>query len=815
MFTKHFILILRNLWRFRLYSFLNLMGLAIALAVASLIFLYVKEETSYDRHFPKAERIYRIANYNTSGPRAMKWANGAPMMAEEITKFVPEFKKLTRTRPVEEAVLEYYKDSTDVISHFDAGGFFIDSSFLEIFDVEILHGNRTDPISKPGTIILCESLSRKFFGEDIPIGRNIYTMGQSWEITAICRDFPEQQHFHPTYFLPWENFIDMIIEVGLSDLYYSHGWSGVYTYALLDEKTDPAELEDKLLDFRVDFYSMFDMTREEIIERGMFVLQPIQDIHLKSHLEQEIEANSNSIYVLVATIAAIFILIIAGVNYVNLAIVKAFKRMREVGIRKVNGARRKHIVSQFLGESFFMAILSGLLAVFVMDLLLPLNNRITGMEIESLDILSLQSMGMLVIMVIILASGAGLYPAIFASRIKSLQAIRDIKIPGSATNRVRVALVVLQFTFSVFMILSTIIIYRQMDFFLNKDMGWDKESLIALHVNGELAEMAIKNPGTLKDEMKTLAFVKGATMISHLPGDRFSVEVLTPDVPRDDYFDSPSMRFLRIDEDFVPLMGIKITRGRNLRRPSGDKSEYILNEAAVKILELEDPIGVKAESYFGQNGEIVGVTENFHFASLQQVIEPLVLEINYDPDFRKLWSRNILLRLTPGDLSEKIKMLEDKMEELSESSIMGYTFIEDNLNKNYKSEKRLKELLWAFAILAIFISCLGLFGLSAFTAELKTKEMGIRKAMGASVASITFMLSKSFLVYVIAALLIALPLGYYFMNSWLQNFAYHISISWWEFVLASILTFTITTISVSYKAIHSGMSNPVDSLRYE
>ncbi|MCK4749838.1 MAG: FtsX-like permease family protein [Bacteroidales bacterium] len=324
-----------------------------------------------------------------------------------------------------------------------------------------------------------------------------------------------------------------------------------------------------------------------------------------------------------------------------------------------------------------------------------------------------------------------------------------------------------------------------------------------------------ENPATFKDELNTLAFVNGVTMTSGLPGDRFSVEGLTPDVPRDEEFNNPSMRFLRVDEDFLPLMGIEVTRGRNLKITRGTDSEFVLNEAAARPLQLDDPVGLKAESMFGQQGEIVGVTENFHYASLHQIIEPLVLEVNYDPEFRGMWYQYLFLKLSPGDLSEKIVAIENKMQELAEDYIMDFTFLEDNINKNYKSEKRLKELLRAFAILAIFISCLGLFGLSAFTAELKTKEMGIHKAMGASVAKIAFLMSRNFLIYVLIALVIAFPLGFYAMNNWLQNFAFHISIEWWEFLLAAFLSITITIISVGYQAFRSGLSNPVDALRYE
>jgi putative ABC transport system permease protein len=563
----------------------------------------------------------------------------------------------------------------------------------------------------------------------------------------------------------------------------------------------------------VDYFSDFG-SKEEILENGQFVLQPLTDIHLKSHLEQEIEANGNMVYVIVSSLAGLFILIIAGVNYVNLATVKTFKRIKEVGVRKVTGALRYQLAFQFIGESLTMAVISGILSVLVMDLMLPLFNRITENNLDSIEMLSIQNLGMLLILVIFLGLVSGLYPSLFASNISPVNALKEMKDPGSMTNKIRVGLVIMQFTVSIFMILGTIIVYRQMNFFLKKDMGFNKEHIIALTLNGPVYKYAQENPAIFKEEISELAFVKNASMISTIPGDRFSVEGLFPEVPREDEI-NPSARFLRVDEDFIPLMHIEILEGRNLKHPGDSLSEFILNESAVRALQLRNPVSVKATSYFGQKGEIVGVTRDFHFASLRQSIEPLVLEVNYNPEFRNISYQYLLLRVTPGDLSEITDAIEKKMQDIAEEYVMDFTLLEDNINKNYKSEDRLKELLQAFALFAIFISCLGLFGLSSFSAQLQTKEMGIRKAMGASVLKIATRMAKNFVIYVIFALIIALPLGYYFMKNWLNNFAYHIDIQWWEFVLTAIMALIITLISVGYQALRTGLANPVDSLRYE
>ncbi len=813
MIKNYLTVIFRSFWRYRLYSLLNVLGLAMALAVAMLIFLYVKKEVSYDRHFENAERIYRVVNYAYSTERERNWANGPPLLAEEIIKFIPEIKNVTRMRPVQEVVLDYTPDSLTSISHVESGGFFVDSGFLDIFDAKIIRGDLENPLRDPASMVLTESLAQKFFGEEDPLGKTISMRGIPFTVTAICEDFPGTQHFYPTYFIDWQSFVNFMTAINMSDLYNARGWSGVYTYVLLEEQVQGADLDEKMVNFRVDFLKDF-ASREEIIENGQYILQPLTDIHLKSHLEQEIEANGNIVYVIVATLAAIFILIIAGVNYVNLATVKTFKRIKEVGVRKVTGALRYQLVFQFIGESLMMAVISGILSVLAMDLMLPIFNRITENNVESFQMLSLQNIGILLILVLLIGLLSGLYPSLFASGTSPVHALKEMKDPGSMTNRIRVGLVILQFTVSIFMILGTIIVYRQMNYFLKEDMGFDKEHIIALALNGEVIEYAQRNPAIFKEEVSKLAFVKNASLVSTLLGDKFSVEGLYPEIPREDEI-NPSLRFLRVDEDFIPLMGIEILEGRNLRHPGDSLSEFLLNESAVRALQLRNPVSVKATALFGQKGEIVGVARDFHFASLHENIEPLVMEVNYASEFRNLWYQYLLLRTIPGDISDMTKAIEKSMLDMADGYILDFTLLEDNINKNYKSESRLKELLQVFALFAIFISCLGLFGLSAFSAQLRTKEMGIRKTMGASLLKIATRMSKNFMIYVIFALIIALPMGYYFMNNWLNNFAYHVDIKWFEFVITAGLALIITLISVGYQAVRSGLANPVDSLRYE
>jgi len=812
MIKNYIITAIRNLWRHKIYSILNLLGLSLGLAVSILIFLYIKKELSYDKHFSKADRTYRIIQMlnNESGPR--NWANGPPLMAEEIRDHIPEIEDVLRMRPLT-GVFEYQVDSLTIITHEESGGFFVDSTFFEFFDWEIVSGDQHKPIADPSSVVLSESIANKYFGNDNPVGKQIRIIGGLFTVKAVMKDFPETTHFRPRYLLSWKTFRSMIRALNLDDLYNNRNWAGVYTYVTLGEKADFPVLEEKINEFRVQFYNE-SQSREETLENGRFVFQPIADIHLRSHLEQEIDPNGNIIYIMVFGLAAIFILLIAGVNYVNIATTNALSRTNEVGIRKVNGSHQIQLIFQFIGEAVFTTVIAAILSILIIDLFIPFYNEITENNFTTIEILSSRNIFLILVTALLFGIISGVYPAYFVSKFNPIQALSELKSPVSATSRLRTALVILQFSVSIFMIFSTIVIYRQMNFFLKKDLGMDIENVIIIDLNNQAKGMIINNPESLKNELEKLPFVTGTSVISHLPGSRFSVEGLQPDNLPDDT-DIPPMRFLRIDDEFLQLMNIKLVEGRNVGIPANKQSEFILNRTCVMALNLENPVGMKGTSFFGQHGEIVGVCDDFHYASLHHVIEPLVLEIHNDPEFRSLWCNFLLVKVLPGDLQNIIQILEKRVEEVAPGTVFTYRFLDENFNFNYKSEQKLRALLRVFAIFAIFISCLGLFGLSAYSAELRTKEIGIRKSHGAHTFGISVLVSRQFIIYVLIGLVIALPAGYFYSNNWLQNFAYRIHFQVWEFLLTGLIAIIIAIVSVSYQAIRAGLMNPARSLRYE
>jgi putative ABC transport system permease protein len=779
-----------------------------------IILSHIRTELSYDKHFPKADRIYRIIN-KTVGPRGeWDWANGAPLMTEQIQAFVPEIEKITRLRPLNETIIEDRSDTSNIIKYKDDLGYFADSTVFDIFDITILKGNKETALTNPGSIVLTQSLANKLFGNDEPVGKLLYIYGSDrpFPVTAVICDFPETSHFKISFFVDWQVFKSMMKAVNLEDLYNNHGWAGVYTYVLLKENTRAGDLKSKLLDFRKDFLDIsVDQENDNI---GEYALQPITDIHLRSNLEQEMGPNGNITYVIVFTIAVIFILIIAGVNYVNLATSKAFRRIKEVGLRKVAGARRIQIMHQFQSESFLTTLFSAALSILLIDLLIPAYNFLAGKNITTVNIFTTGNIILFIILVILLGSLSGIYPSLFVSAFKPAEAIKEVKHSGSGVNLLRKILVVLQFVISVFMIFSTIEIYRQMKYFNEKNLGFDMSHVVNIFLNGPARYMAVNNPQTLKDELQKLPFVLKISMTSQIMGETFSVEGWAPDRPSEDY-NNPPVRFLRVDEDFLPLLNIHLDKGRNFNIPPGKNSEFIMNKLAVDALDLKDPIGEKGSSLFGQKGEIVGVTENFHFVSLHNPIEPLVLEYNTDLEFRNLTLGNMLVKLAPGNVVDHLADLKKSMEKIAPGTIFNYIFLDEKFNQLYKNEAGFRDIFKAFAAFAIFISCLGLFGLSSYSAESRIKEIGIRKSMGAKTMKIAYLIGSQFLIFVIISLLIALPAGYFYIKDWLQNFAYHIDIRIWEFLLTALIAILVTFISVSFQAIRAGRMNPADSLRYE
>ena len=806
--------IIRIFWRFRLNSFINLLGLALGITAGFMILTHIRDEISYDRFFTRADRIYRVTSEAHYGDQVRNWAPTAPVLAEEITRYYPEIEKATHFRYMHDLLLEYRPEDGEPRRFQENWGFFTDSAALEIFDIEFLQGDPKSALRDLFSIVITPRIAEKYFGDEDSMGKTLYMESTvPLTVTGVIKALPPNTHFKFDFLVSFSTFTKQLISAGYEELYYARTWAAVYTYVLLHENNTREQVESKFPDFLMEYFQ-FDGTVEELMAVRRFSLQPITDIHLRSNLEQEMRRNGNIVYVLVFTLAALFILFIAGVNFVNIATSQSFKRMKEVGIRRVMGAHRSQVGRQFLGEAITITVTAAFIGLLLIDLMMPLYNQLSGKNITLAQVFNSENVLMMIGVVLLVSILSGFYPAFFVSSFKPVESIKGIKDPKSSSNRLRKALLVIQFILAGFLTFSTIIIYNQMDYFFKEDLGFDDKNLITINVSGNLQRFASANPEALKSEISGHPSILSNSLVSTLPGERYSVEALVPDSFPEDT-DLPSMRFMRADEDYITTLGLQLVEGKDCKEMIHLPHVYIINEKAVEALNLTTPVGSKGNSTFGGEGEIIGVVKDFHFASFHSLIEPMVIEYFNPSGEQRMGIGHILVRIKPGQFTEALSHLRETINHLVPESVFSYQVLEENLKSLYGDEKHVLDLFKAFAVLSIFISCLGLFGMSAYSAELRVKEIGIRKTFGASLSQIVLSLSKEYIKFIVAAVLVAVPVGWYAMHRWLQNFPFHIKITWWVAALSVILITIVALLTVSYQAIKAGSGKPADALRCE
>jgi len=713
MFKSYLKVAVRNLRKHKAYSFINITGLAVALVCSLLILLYVKEELSYEQGFSKADRIYRITSISKSGGIYRHWAAGPPPLGPMVQEQIPEIEQVARLRRIKPVVLSYTPERGAVSRFREDGGFFADPATIDLFDLKFIKGDPRKALDAVNSVILTASMTEKYFGTEEPIGKSLVEKNSNrlYRVTGVIEDMPSNTHLQFDYLASMSTWYQIMNNHPLLN---SRTWKALYIYLLLDAQNERGLVESKLTDFILrSFQSRFEQT---------FHLQPIKDIHLHSKLEKEMGPNSDIAYVYIFSFTALLILVIAVLNFVNLTTAQALKRMKEVGVRKVLGAQKLQLVKQFLGESFILTFLAGVVALSLLDLLIPFYNSISGKSFNFAQLTSADNLLLMFSIVIVAGLTAGLYPAFFISSFQPVNALKVQKDPRSSVTLVRKGLVIFQFVISIFMIFSTITIYRQLKFFKEKDLGFDKEKLITVQLYGDLYQNTVNNVEAVKSELLNYSAISYISVVSNLPGEPFSLEHLLPEeVPSNE--EVPLVRIIHTDENFLETLDIKLKEGRNFRKRSSEQGQFLLSEMAVQVLDLEDPIGKKAQNY-GWKGEIVGVFRDFHFASLHNVIEPLVL------DYRPTETRYLLVKFKGTNIPDVLKYIEQKLHEVSPDHLFIYSFVDDNLNRLYLFEDKVGDIFKVFSLLAIFIACLGLFGLSVYSAELKIKEIGVRKVLG-------------------------------------------------------------------------------------
>jgi len=799
MFKNYLIIAVRNLLRQKGYSIINISGLAIGLAAFILIVLHVTDELSYDRFHKNADNIYRVCIDGMISGDVFNVAVSAPPMGQAMVRDIPEVTNSVRLSEDDETVFFSYENN----KFYEEGMIYVDSTFFDIFSFRMIMGNPETALDELYSIVLTQSVAEKYFGKNNPVGKTIMLNDKhNFMVTGIVEDPPSNSHFTFNVLSTYSTFLD-VYNVGHQDW----GSLSIYTYVLLTPGTIIPEVEARFPEFMNK--NMEGLSEMESIKFKPY-LQPVTSIHLHSNLMAELEPNSDIKYVYTFLAIAIFILLIACINFMNLSTARSIKRAREVGLRKVVGAHRKQLIIQFLGESFILCFIGLILALILVELALPTFNHLLDKDFILNDYFHWSHVLYLVLIAIIVSLIAGSYPAFYLSAFQPIKVLKGILGSSSKKSAVRNVLVVIQFSISIFLIISTGFVYHQLQYLRQKKLGFDKENVVVIPLRGDRLQQKAE---VLKMELKNLSCVENVTSSQFIPGGDmngtgYAPEGMDENAPWIIYTNS-------VGFEYVKTMGMEIIGGRDFEKEfSTDSTGILINETLVKKLGWENPIGKKISAFHSEPAidlTIIGIVEDFNFRSLHDAIEPSLMIIGQDN------ARYISVRLTPGNISQNLETLNKKWKETENSFPFDYFFLDKDLDQLYKAEIRVGETFIYFTIIAILIACLGLFGLASFNAEQKTKEIGIRKALGSSIQNIVIMLSKQFSKWVIIANIISWPIAFYFIDNWLGNFAYSLNIldKWYIFIVSGLLALIIALLTVSYQAVKAAFTNPVEAIKYE
>jgi putative ABC transport system permease protein len=810
MLKNYFKIACRNLMRNKAFSAINIFGLAIGLATCLLIMLYIFNESGYDKHFSDVDRIFRVYSTDNKGET---WAATSAPMASLVQHELPEVEQSTRlmTFPDIARMLISNAQGNGENKFFETNGYYVDSNFFRVLDFDFVYGDQRSALNEPNTIVISKDMSKKYFGSENPVGKPLKIKTPfgdfDYSVKGVFDNTRYKSHIPANYFLSMRN-TDMWNWVQRQTSII--GNNVFFTYFKLKARTNPTIFEKKL-------QALYEQHAGPLMKaagyHSILSIQPVKDIYLHSALQNEIAANGNITYLYILGSIGIFILLIACINFMNLSTARSEKRAKEVGVRKVLGAEKKSLIWQFLGESFLMCILSLVIALALVKIILPFFNNLTQKNIRFFDKPSL----LLWIAGLTMLTGllAGIYPAFYLSSFKPVSIIKGKIMNSFSATTVRKGLVVFQFTISICLILAVIVIYQQLKFVNNQQLGFNKEQKLILplgmgYLNSEPSYLALRDELLKDPEIKEVSCGSAYPGVANLNDMLFYVDGKTTT-------DAEDVHLATIDNNYIQTMGFKVIAGRPFSAAfKGDSASIVINQTAVKALgyTLENAIGKKIHYDFNaMHGtlQIVGVLGDFNFESLHNTIKPFGFTTT---NFADKYSYLIAAAAT-NDYAALIQKVEKIWKKTNPSIPFVYSFLDQDFQHNYEKEQRQSGIVVSFTGIAIFVACLGLFGLAAFSAEQRKKEIGVRKVLGASITDVTTLLSKEFLVLIVIAILIASPVSWWAMNSWLQNFAYKTQISWWMFVAAACLSVFIALATVSFHAIRAALANPVKSLRTE
>ena len=775
------------------YSFINIAGLALGMACCIFIFLYIQDELSYDKFHRNAEQIHRITyRMNVTGRPVHYTITPTPMARALLDEF-PEITSAVRLFPNRERLIVRVEDK----SFFEENLFFADESFFDIFTFPLLKGDPKSVLDEPFSLVITEEMAGKYFSDAEPVGKTltINTGFQSvdYTITGVVKNIPGNSHFRFNMLTTFSSMNARWQQLLTRWMTYV-----TYTYIRLREDVSPEILESKLPEFLEKY--VHDDTNPEAF------LQPLARIHLHSQLYPELSANGNIVYVYIFSAIAGFILLIACINYMNLATARSAKRAREVGMRKVFGAERRQIMAQFLGESIVLTLVSFGIALLLVEILKSGFINLTGKKLMAGYMTGLSFFVGFIVVALLTGLVSGSYPALYLSVFRPGEVLKGKLKAGAKSSMFRKFLVVFQFVVSIALIASTFVVHKQLDYMRNKDLGFQKEQIVIIPIHGGGLNL---NYESVKNELMRHPNILSACATLRIPGTGFGSRPIRPEGAAEN--ESIHVSDHWVDHDFIDTYGLKIVDGRDFSRDyETDAAEaFLLNEAAVQKLGWDSAVGKRLVWNNAKHGAVIGVVEDFHYRSLHNAINPLVIHI------QPRGYLYISVRIKTEDVQQTLDFIRGQWQRFNSTYPFDYFFLDDHFDQLYKGEERLGKLFESFAFLAIFIACLGLFGLAAFSGEQRTREIGIRKVLGATVPNIVLLLSKEFLTLVLISNIVAWPIAFYAMNRWLRSFAYRIDLGVGSFVLATILALIIAVITVSYQAVKAALANPIDSIRYE
>lgn len=806
MFKNYLKTAIRNLLRYKGFAIINISSLTIGIVGCLVIGLFVWDEWQYDKKIPGGENVYRIYEERKNNDVITYGAPVPPAYASFLKRTYPEVDTTTRIL----MTLDKFLMEVDEKRNYEDKGWFVESSFFDVFPLKFVNGDPSTALTQPRTVVITEDIAKKYFNNENPINKTLYIDKDTFAVKGVLAKLPE--HFHLNF-----RYLMSLPSAGIQrERMERWTWHQFYTYIKLKPGANVQQLQDK---FQAHIKKEIFPTLTQAGSTFLPFFQPLKDIHLQSaDFIYDNAVRGNQTYVKALTIIALFVLVIACFNFINLATARSFRRAKEIGVRKVIGAERKQLIIQFIGETILLSVLSMLLAIIATFFVVPLLNQFTGKSI-AFNPFTNPILGLIILAAgVVIGMLAGIYPALVLSGFQPIKVLKNMKLIGSGGGAwLRQALVVIQFALSVLLIVSTTIVYRQTKYLNNADLGFNNEQVIYFQTRGDVDTKL----ETFKDEIKRSPNVASVTSGYGLPGDLYAGDGVTTIGPDGEKERSANV-FLG-DHDYVKTLGLRIIAGRDFSKDMATdvREAFLVNETAVKEWGFGTP-----EKAIGQpihwnewvpqdtlnpvkKGKIIGVVEDFHYKSLHEKVTPSVIQIY--PQF----VLKVAVKLKTTDIKNTIAYINGVWNKFSPGYPLDYKFMDETYGAMYKAESKLSDLLWIFTVMAIIVGCMGLFGLAAFSAEQRTKELGIRKVLGANAFNIVGLLSKNFLVLVVISSLIAFPIAWWAMNNWLEDFPYRVNISWWIFGIAIIAALAIALLTVSFQAIKAALANPVKSLRTE